>query len=441
MKTLLTTLTCAALTVAASSLTPGGSETCGLAQDAAGDEAPRCGGALVACEPAAETVVELALCLDTSGSMDGLIDAARSKLWAIVNDLALAEPTPRLRVALLTFGNDGHEEADGWVNVDVAFTEDLDRVSQELFALTTNGGTEYVGRVLDAAHRRLDWSAGGEALQLVVVAGNESAEQDPELVNAEVVGGLIGDGILVNSVYCGGEGDDVALAWRDVALRADGRFACIDQDHGTVVLPTPYDDELARLSELVNATYVPYGDGGEAGAWNQRAQDSNALASAPSAAAERACTKGGALYRCSWDLLDAVAAGDVELAELEAEKLPEDWRALSAEARAARVKTLRADRERLQAQIRERGAERETWLVAERARLQLDDDRAFDRAVRQALRAQAAAKGLRLGGAEEVLEGAGSGETAGAGAAGPAEALGPATAQAASSPAPAPRQP
>ncbi|MHC4652135.1 MAG: hypothetical protein ACYTES_14940 [Planctomycetota bacterium] len=41
--------------------------------------------------------VDLAICLDTSGSMSGLINAARQKLWAIVNELALAEPTPKLR--------------------------------------------------------------------------------------------------------------------------------------------------------------------------------------------------------------------------------------------------------------------------------------------------------------------------------------------------------
>ena len=84
--------------------------------------------------------------------MDGLIDSAKQKLWAVVNDLALAEPSPRLEVALLTFGNDGHNAASpGWVHVQTPFTDDLDVVSERLFALRTNGGTEYVGRVLSRA--------------------------------------------------------------------------------------------------------------------------------------------------------------------------------------------------------------------------------------------------------------------------------------------------
>ena len=123
-------------------------------------------------DPAEPRMVELAICLDTSGSMDGLIGAAKQKLWAIVNDLALAEPTPALEVALLTFGNDGHDAEAGWVAVQTPFTSDLDLVSQRLFELTTNGGSEYVGRVLQAAHG-LTWSPSDDTLKLVIVAGNE----------------------------------------------------------------------------------------------------------------------------------------------------------------------------------------------------------------------------------------------------------------------------
>ena len=96
----------------------------------------------------APQAIDLAICLDTSGSMSGLINSAKQKLWDIVNDLAMAEPAPKLRVALLTYGNLGHEAENGWVGVASDLTDDLDVISQKLFALTTNGGTEYVGRVL-----------------------------------------------------------------------------------------------------------------------------------------------------------------------------------------------------------------------------------------------------------------------------------------------------
>ena len=130
---------------------------------------------------ASDHVIELAICLDTSGSMDGLINSARQKLWTIVNDLAKAEPTPTLRVALLSYGNDGHNEENGWVKVETPFTEDLDTVSQMLFGLTTNGGTELVGRVVQTSLEELDWYPSTGALRMIFVAGNESANQDEKV--------------------------------------------------------------------------------------------------------------------------------------------------------------------------------------------------------------------------------------------------------------------
>ncbi len=104
-------------------------------------------------------LVQFAICLDTSGSMEGLINSARQKLWAITNELAVAEPTPRLEVALLTYGNDGHNPESGWVARHLDFTTDLDAVSGMLFSFVTNGGTELVGRVLKAAAEQRAWDA------------------------------------------------------------------------------------------------------------------------------------------------------------------------------------------------------------------------------------------------------------------------------------------
>jgi hypothetical protein len=100
-------------------------------------------------KPKTERVpIDLVVCLDTSGSMRGLLDSARQSIWSIVNDLALAEPAPLLRVALLTYGNNGHDKANGWVKLESGFTQDLDLISERLFSQTLNGGTELVGRVL-----------------------------------------------------------------------------------------------------------------------------------------------------------------------------------------------------------------------------------------------------------------------------------------------------
>jgi len=340
--------------------------------------------------------IELAICLDTSGSMDGLIDAARQKIWAIVNDLALAEPTPKLRVALLTYGNDGHPAERGWVRVDVPFTEDLDAVSQQLFALRTNGGTELVARVLDTAAKELDWSPKLDELKLVVVAGNESAEQDPALKNGDACSALIERGIVVNSIYCGNPADELAPAWQQVAKLADGHFASIDQQNGTIVIETPFDKELAALSTAVNATYLPIGAGG-AVAWdNQRAQDANAEKCNVATAAARCETKGGKLYSCSWDLVEQVKGGHLKLEDVKKEELPESMREMTIEAKQKCVDDAWTKRQELQKKIQDAGAKRQAVIDEELAKRGATENAAFDRAVRDALRHQAESKGLKF---------------------------------------------
>ena len=346
--------------------------------------------------PTAMQPVDLAICLDTSGSMDGLIDAARQKLWAIVNDLALAKPTPKLRVALLTYGNDGHPAESGWVHVDSPFTEDLDGVSAQLFALKTNGGTEYVGRVLNAAATQLDWSGEKDALKIVVVAGNESAEQDPTFDFHVVCKSLIERGVVVNSIYCGNPADELAPAWQQVARCADGQFASIDQQNGTIVISTPFDTELASLSSAINETYLAYGKNGWEAGVNQQLQDANAKGCNDAAAAARACTKGGALYRCTWDLVDAVKGGSVKLEDVKKEELPEKMRELTLEQKQKCVDDAFAKRTEIQKKIQDVGAKRQQHLEAEMKKQGAKDDAAFDRAVRDAIRKQAETKGFQF---------------------------------------------
>jgi hypothetical protein len=337
--------------------------------------------------------VDLAICLDTSGSMSGLINAAKQKLWAIVNELALAEPTPKLRVALLTFGNDGHDPENGWVRIDSGLTDDLDLISQKLFALTTNGGTEYVGRVLSYT-RQLDWHPSNDALKLIVVAGNESADQDQDVPFRGVCKTLITQGIMINSIYCGPATDQIAPGWQEVARLADGQYASIDQDHGTIVLESPFDEQLAELSTAINTTYIPFGAGGQAGEANQAQQDFNARNLNSAAAASRAQTKGQALYFCSWDLVDACVSGQVKIEEVAAEDLPENLQKMTPPQRAAFVGEMGRKRDEIKQQIDSLSKQRQVYVAAEMKRQALDATQGLDDAVRRMVRDQARRKGL-----------------------------------------------
>lgn len=350
--------------------------------------------------------VDLAICLDTSGSMSGLIEAAKQKLWAIVNDLALAEPTPDLRVALLTYGSPSYGAETGWVRMQTPFTGDLDLVSERLFALGTAGGAEYVGRVLQSSLAELGWTASESALKLIIVAGNESADQDRECPFREMCGNAIARGIMVNSIYCGSVADSVAPEWREVATLADGHFASIDHNGGTVIVSTPFDDRLAELGTSLNTTYIAFGAFGAQGQARQQAEDANAQSLNSAAQAARTAAKAGKMYRNSgWDLVDASREADFDLEAVAEEDLPENIRSMTAQERRQYIDEMFARRQAVQAEIAEINRQRQAFIEDEMTKQGLDESKSFDAAVRNAIRAQAESKGF-LFPTDEPAEGA-----------------------------------
>lgn len=341
--------------------------------------------------------VDLVICLDTSGSMQGLINAARQKLWSVVSELATAKPTPDLRVALLTYGSPGNDEA-GHVILQSDLTRDLDLISEKLFAMTTRGGAEYVGRVVAHALDQLTWSK-ADAVRILFVAGNESADQDPVKPFRDQAKAAAARAIVVNAIYCGGADDGDASGYRELAALGKGRFAHIDHDHGTVAVATPYDKELAELSGAINRTYVAYGAVAKESRARQVAQDLNAEAAGAPAAAERASAKAGKLYRnSSWDLVDKMTEPDFKLTEIAEDDLPEELKKIAPEKRLAWLEAKKAEREKIQTRIAELSKRRDAHVKTEMDKQQLDDSLALDRALKEAIREQAADGGFEFEG-------------------------------------------
>ena len=343
-------------------------------------------------ERVAPKTIDLAICLDTSGSMQGLIDAARQKLWSLVSELAMAKPTPSLRVALLTFGSPGSDDP-GHVVLRTDFTQDLDLVSEKLFQLGTNGGDEFVGRVLHRALGSLAWTT-ERSLRLVFVAGNESADQDREKPFRLEAQNAVARGVIVNAIYCGGPDDGDAALWRELALLGKGRFASIDHNQGTVAIATPFDQPLAELSAKLNATYVFVGNKAREQEERQRAQDGNAAGAGAPAAAERAAAKASGLYKTD-DLVERLAADPtLDLATLKDEELPEDMQKVPAAERKAWLEARKTEREALQTQVKELDHKRRAHVETEMKRQQLSDTNGLDRALKNAVREQAGAAGF-----------------------------------------------
>ena len=121
-------------------------------------------------------LVQIAVLLDTSNSMDGLIGQAKSQLWKIVNEFLRARQDgemPEVQVALFEYGNNNLSAQAGYIRKVSDFTTDLDLISEKLFALKTNGGEEYCGWVIKDALDRLEWSPSARAYKAMFIAGNE----------------------------------------------------------------------------------------------------------------------------------------------------------------------------------------------------------------------------------------------------------------------------
>jgi len=274
---------------------------------------------------AAETrrAIDVVIALDVSGAMSGLIDSAKQRLWDVVNTFSRAQPQPELRVAIVSFGNPSYGINSGYVRIDQPLTTDLDSVNATLFAFATNGGDEYVARAVTASLDKLSWSQAADAMRLIFVAGNESAEQDPAFDLDEVLARASARHITVNAIYCGSDNDSLAPGWRRIAAHTNGTFASIDQSANVIAqIETPMDARLAELSAQLNDTYIPYGEAGAAGKQNQQRQDENAGRMSLGAFAARAVTKASALYDSArWDLVDAFEQGK-PLSEIAPSALP-----------------------------------------------------------------------------------------------------------------------
>jgi len=362
------------------------------------DDEPAKPAAAAPAAPAAEKDkdIDLVICLDTSNSMDGLIDAAKQKLWDLVNTMAKAKPTPSLRVALYSYGNDNYDKANGWVRKELDFGTDFDMVFKKLFDLKTRGGTEYVGRVCRDAIKDLKWSARPDALKLIFVCGNEPATQDPLVTLPALAEMAVKQGVTINPIYCGNPDDADAQGWRELAGLAKGRFANIDQSQ-KVAVATPFDKKLADLATAVNATYVPCSKEGEAKLKFQEEQTANSFKLGVSNTAGRVVTQNSAFYAQGWDLVDKVKADkNFDVAKVPEKELPDNLRKLTAAERTSYVKDMLKKREAIQKEVEHLSRQRDGYLREEMKQNATAAQRRFDAVLRETIREQAKTKGIQI---------------------------------------------
>ncbi|MFW5771228.1 MAG: vWA domain-containing protein [Spirochaetota bacterium] len=337
--------------------------------------------------------IQIAILLDTSNSMDGLMNQAKSRLWSIVNEMAMARKqntVPRLEVALFEYGNDSLSAESNFVRRVTPLTSDLDAISQALFGLTTNGGSEYCGAVIQEAVDRLEWSNVKNDLQLIFIAGNEPFSQGP-VDYRQSCKSAISRGITVNTIFCGDLQNGINTMWNEGALLADGSYSNIDQDRQLVHISAPQDKKILALGKKLNETYIPFGIEGIKRKAMQKKQDEEAGAIHEEVAVQRSVAKSSSYYtNTGWDLVDAVDNGNAKLSEIPAEKLPANMKKMSAKERELYVLKMKKKRIVLQEKINTLNRERSEYIAAKNS--EQSDENTLNNALLKVLREQAQKK-------------------------------------------------
>lgn len=337
-------------------------------------------------------VVEIVFAIDCSGSMGGVIETAKQKVWDIVNEIALAKPAPRLRIGLLGYGNADRT----WRKFDLS--DDLDTVYGNLTTFKDEGwADEYVGQAVQKSLNEMSWSAprkDEKTLKVIYVLGNETAQQGP--ISYLKTSPLAPEkGVFLNAIYCGNSGGEDT--WQQMAALGGGKYLTIAADGGSVMIPTPYDAKLGQLNLELNSTYLAYGARGALSAANQQTQDSNAMAiGGASTNAARAVSKSKSLYdNAGWDLVDKSKQKDFKLEAVPVAELPTEMQKMTPAERKTHLEKMIAQRASVQKEIGEVGVKRAQFLQQETKKL--GKTNSLDSALLELVRSQALQRGFAFG--------------------------------------------
>ena len=345
-----------------------------------------------------KSLVQIAMLLDTSSSMNGLINQTKNQLWSIVNELTSSEKdgdNPIVQVALYEYGNSRLLREKGFVKQILSFTRDLDEVAEELFALKTSGGQEYCGTAINKTVKNLKWSKKDDVYKVIFIAGNEAFTQGS--VDFRIaISNAKKKGIFVNTIFCGTKQAGIAMQWRKAAELAVSEYTNINQGAAVARIETPQDMELSKLNRRLNTTYMAYGRGGAKALKRKHKLDTLAAPAGASVMNERIFNKAQESEAISsWDLISAIETGKIEQKNIKNEQLPEELKKMSKKEREKLIAKKLLERKKVKAKILKLQKERKKY-IAEKERENASAPSTMGKAVINAIRKQASQKGFKF---------------------------------------------
>lgn len=362
-----------------------------------------CAGEAAAAETSRPRI-EVVFVLDTTGSMGGLIRAAKEKIWAIANTLATTKPTPDIKMGLVGYRDRGDE----YVTRPTDLTDDLDAVYDQLMGFQATGGgdaPESVNQALHEAVTKLKWNKDEDTYRVIFLVGDCPPHMDyqddvkyPETCKIAAKAGLI-----INTIQCGNHRATEPI-WSDIADKAEGRYFRVEQSGGAILASTPFDKELAELSKELEGTRVYYGDAKALAESRDREEVASKIHSfAPVSARARRATflaseAGESSFVGKQELVRDAAEGRVKVAEVDKDKLPEGMQKMSVAERKKFIAEKLAKRKKTQAQIKGLSAKRQKYIEEQVRKSGLKGKQSLDFAMFNCIKEQAAKKGIEYKG-------------------------------------------
>ncbi|AUC78791.1 hypothetical protein CW736_04990 [Nonlabens sp. MB-3u-79] len=341
--------------------------------------------------------IQIALLLDTSNSMDGLIDQAKTQLWDVVNKMSGAhcnEQQALLEIALYEYGNSRLNSEEGFVRQVLSFSTDLDLISKELFSLRTNGGEEYCGTVIGASLKQLEWKKGKNDLKMIFIAGNEGFNQGAVPFSSSIAQAIEKD-VVVNTIFCGDWNTGAQLKWKEGATLGKGQYMNLDHNQKSAYVATPYDDQILNYNHLLNDTYIAFGRQGYENKAVQMLMDEAVQEVSAQANVKRTLAKSSANYRnSSWDLVDALDDEDMKgkvLTEDNIKTLPDSIRTKSKKDITAFAKAKKQERISIQNKIKELNQKRDQYIATQA----LTETNGLESAMFKAIKKQSVSKNYK----------------------------------------------
>lgn len=350
--------------------------------------------------PENKAAVEVVFVLDTTGSMGGLIDGAKRKIWYIANEIVKAKQKPVVKIGLIAYRDKG----DAYVSKMYPMTDNLDAVYETLMGFQADGGgdgPEHVNQALDDAVHKVQWSDRKDVLKLVFLVGDAPPHMDyqDDVKYSSSSQDAVRKNIYINTIQCGSDMETTRV-WQDIAHKSEGRYAAIQQDGGVVAVATPFDEDLRRLADEIDDTNLYYGsEVAQQSNFEKKERTKEAMRAAPAAAAaDRASFKGmssAPIKAAEEDIvtLSENSNTDDALKNVRDDQLPKELRGKSKDEQKAIVEKMKQKRQNLQQQINAIQKKREQYINEENKKRAASGD-SFDSEVVESIHKQAAEVGL-----------------------------------------------